>query len=77
MLKIKKRRILCWKKFKAVQCEHTDALTYVDMFNLLACWKTGAEARQEFAKLGNKTTRRNVVEEQHCIQFVGFGWKDL
>ena len=56
--KIKKRRLLRQKKSKAAQHEYATALTYIDIANLPACWKTPYQARREFAKLEARRQRK-------------------
>jgi hypothetical protein len=54
-----------------------NALTYIDMFNSSACWKTKSIAQTEFGKLQRKTAKLDAVKEQIRIRVLGFGCKNL
>ena len=43
------------KKLLASQREYANALTYIDMYNSQACWKTIAQARFQCKKLTSET----------------------
>ena len=65
------------KKMLAMQTEYAHALTYIDMFNSVACWRTKSIATTEFGKIQSKTAKLDAVKEQIRIRVLGFGWKDL
>ena len=47
------------------------------MYHSLACWRTKADAKKEFKRLGSKTARLDAVKEQQRMRVIGFGWDDL
>ena len=75
--KHEKKQILRQKKMLACQKEYGIKLTYIEMANSLAFWKTKTIAKREFKNLASQTARLNAVKEQIRICITGFGWQDL
>ena len=65
------------KKIEQAKKDHEKQITYLKMFHSAACWKTGADATQEFNKLNSITAKENAVKEQILMRTVGLQWKDL
>ncbi len=61
----------------ACQKEYGNKLTYIEMANSPAFWKTKTIAKREFKNLASQTARLNAVKEQIRIRIIGFGWQDL
>ncbi len=75
--KHEKKQILRQKKMLACQKEYGNKLTYIEMANSPAFWKTKVIANREFKNLPSETARLNAVKEQIRIRIIGFGWQDL
>ena len=75
--KHEKKQILRQKKMLACQKEYGNKLTYIEMANSPAFWKTKTIANREFKNLPSETARLNAVKEQIRIRIIGFGWQDL
>ena len=71
--KNEKKQILWQKKMLACQKEYGNKLTYIEMANSPAFWKTKIIANREFKNLPSETARLNAVKEQIRIRIIGFG----
>ena len=75
--KLEKQNILRKRKLIAAQSAYAIALSYIEFFHSNNGWRTEAQCRKAFSKLGSKTARLEAVKTQIRIRTVGFGWKDL
>jgi hypothetical protein len=61
--KQQKQDQLSKKEVVAAQLEYTKALTYVDMFYLVACWCSKSHAQRAFDNLSSYAAKLNAVKE--------------
>jgi hypothetical protein len=75
--KNKNKQILWQTKMLVCQKEYGNKLTYFEMANSPAFWKTNTIAKRKFKNLACQTAKLNAVKEKIRIHVIGFSWQDL
>ena len=68
---LKKKNLISAKK------KYMESLTYREMYESAACWKTKEQVESKYAKLTSETSKRDAMKNQIKMRVLGLNRKDL
>lgn len=70
-----KEEIRLRHRLDATREEYIVAIYFWEQYHSPRCWRTAAEARDQFGQLKSKAKKLKAVKEQILIRYLGLGWE--